>query len=95
MPPVDQWRSRWLSVSRWWRRSRPPGRSVSRSVLLPWEERTLDSPPDTLRPLTGWFAAVGLVAALLALVRGGYDLVLLPAAVPGWGCWLRCLVRAR
>jgi hypothetical protein len=41
--------------------------------------------PNTLRPPTGWFAAVGLVAALLALVRGGYDLVLLPAAVPGVG----------
>ena len=41
--------------------------------------------PDTLRPPTGWFAAVGLVAALLALVRGGYALVLWPAAVPGVG----------
>ena len=41
--------------------------------------------PNTLRPPTGWFAAVGLVAALLAVVRGGYDLVLLPAAVPGAG----------
>lgn len=42
-------------------------------------------PPDTLRPLTGWFPAVGLLAALMALARGGYALVLLPAAVPRVG----------
>jgi hypothetical protein len=40
---------------------------------------------NTLRPLTGWFAAAWLVAALLALVRGGYALVLWPAAVPRVG----------
>ena len=42
-------------------------------------------PPDTLRPVTGWFPAVGLLAALMALARGGYALVLLPAAVPRVG----------
>ena len=44
--------------------------------------------PATLRLVTGWFAAVWLVAALMALARGSYAFVLLPAAVPRVGTWV-------
>ena len=72
-----------------------PGRSVRRSVLLPWEERTLDSSPTLCGPRPAGSRRWGWSPRFWRWSEEATTLFSCRRLCPGWGCWLRCLVRAR